>query len=475
MQAHGFRGIAVHRHDAPLTREVCEAALLFGVPVVYDVMGDLAPMEVIAEEYPAVDFILPHLGNVGGDGQAERALLDLLEHKPNVYADTAGTQRFDFLEEAIARAGASKVLFGSGGPLLHPGLELAKILLLKLKPEDQRRVVGGNLLRLISGRSVRREHGLDAIATPRPVRIGDVASEADASSTQESGPPKRPRSRPRWSPRWHLCSSRMSRSPWSRRRHPRSSRTSRSPWSRRRRPRSIEDEPLSVVAAQAPAHEAVALAPEPVRAETKDTSLAPDGGAIPLHVQTKAAATAPDPGSPARSGVPAPTQDTSPHERGQLEAPPPSPAATVTPLEVQGLESCAREPSMNLQREPDRGAPGRPEDGDPTADAHPSSGEGLAPASTTPPAILDAWASAGTVTTSLPVQLATFVVAEDAASSSDRVAEAGASITSTAVLAAARPDSISASLSELVEAASFDSDAITSPLPGPVESAAPGP
>lgn len=36
----GFLGIKVHRHDARITREVCEAAAAFSLPVLYDVMGN---------------------------------------------------------------------------------------------------------------------------------------------------------------------------------------------------------------------------------------------------------------------------------------------------------------------------------------------------------------------------------------------------------------------------------------------------
>ena len=37
---YGFVGIKVHRHDARITREVCEVARAFGLPVLYDVMGE---------------------------------------------------------------------------------------------------------------------------------------------------------------------------------------------------------------------------------------------------------------------------------------------------------------------------------------------------------------------------------------------------------------------------------------------------
>lgn len=146
---HGFRGIKVHRHDGRITREVCEAARRWSLPILYDVMGEIAPIELFATEYRDVNFIIPHLGAFGDKWDAQRALLDMLERHPNVYTDTSSVQRFDLLVEAVRRAGAHKILFGSDGPWFHPGLELHKIRLLGLPARDEAKILGGNLLRLI--------------------------------------------------------------------------------------------------------------------------------------------------------------------------------------------------------------------------------------------------------------------------------------------------------------------------------------
>lgn len=144
-----FVGIKVHRHDAPLSRDICEAAARFRMPVLYDVMGEVHPVALFAREYPQVPFIIPHLGSFGDDWRAHETLIDLLARFPNVFTDTSGVRRFDYLVEAVRRAGAQKVIFGSDGPFLHPGLELAKIRLLHLSAHDEALVSGGNILRLI--------------------------------------------------------------------------------------------------------------------------------------------------------------------------------------------------------------------------------------------------------------------------------------------------------------------------------------
>jgi uncharacterized protein len=145
----GFVGIKVHHYDARISREICEVARVFALPVLYDVMGEVSICELLAKEYPEVNFIIPHLGSFADDWGAQVAFIDHLVRHPNIYTDTSGVRRFDILMEAVRRAGPEKVLFGSDGPWLHPGLELAKVRALKLHPSDECLVLGQTLLRLI--------------------------------------------------------------------------------------------------------------------------------------------------------------------------------------------------------------------------------------------------------------------------------------------------------------------------------------
>jgi predicted TIM-barrel fold metal-dependent hydrolase len=170
----GFCGIKLHRHDARITREVCEVARAFRLPVLYDVMGETSSVELFASEYRDVRFIIPHLGSFADDWRAHTALIDQLVRFPNVYADTAGVRRFDYLVEAVRRAGPRKLIYGSDGPWLHPGLELTKIKLLGLRPDDERAVLGGNIA---------------ALLTPAPLRPSAPPAVAAAAP---STPPRDP-------------------------------------------------------------------------------------------------------------------------------------------------------------------------------------------------------------------------------------------------------------------------------------------
>src|SRR5262245_3981765 len=113
----------------------------------------------VAEEYFGLPVLNPHLGSFADDWRAQLSLIDHLARHPNVYTDTSGVRRFDLLDQAVRRAGAEKILFGSDGPWLHPGVELAKVKSLGLSPAEERMVLGENFLRLIN-------HRRSACATP---------------------------------------------------------------------------------------------------------------------------------------------------------------------------------------------------------------------------------------------------------------------------------------------------------------------
>jgi uncharacterized protein len=148
---HGFRGIKVHGLEHMPTREVCETAREFNVPLLVDVAGKTNVIDMLAPQYPGVNFIIAHLGSFADDWRAHERVVEQLVRYHNVYADTSGVRRFDYLVQAVKRAGADKLLFGCDGPWLHPGVELYKIRMLGLPTQQEALVLGGNAARLILG------------------------------------------------------------------------------------------------------------------------------------------------------------------------------------------------------------------------------------------------------------------------------------------------------------------------------------
>jgi uncharacterized protein len=150
VERHRFRGLKIHGHDAMPTREVCEAAREFNLPIIVDVAGKAHVIDMFAEQYQDVTFIIVHFGSFSDDWRAHERVIEQLVRYPNVMADTSGVRRFDYLVQAVKRAGPRRLVFGSDGPWLHPGAELHKIRLLGLPRETEALVVGGNAQRLLA-------------------------------------------------------------------------------------------------------------------------------------------------------------------------------------------------------------------------------------------------------------------------------------------------------------------------------------
>jgi predicted TIM-barrel fold metal-dependent hydrolase len=186
----GFRGIKSHGFEAMPTRELCEAARAFRMPLLADVVGRPEVVDLLAPQFPDVNFIIPHLGSFADDWRAHVRVIDQLVRYPNVYTDTSGVRRFDYIVEAVKRAGARKVLFGSDGPWLHPGLELHKVRLLGLPANQEALILGGNIMRLL--REVRAEADLQGIRrAARTRRQSSANSVARAVEVGSSLPPGR--------------------------------------------------------------------------------------------------------------------------------------------------------------------------------------------------------------------------------------------------------------------------------------------
>jgi predicted TIM-barrel fold metal-dependent hydrolase len=150
VEVYGFRGIKVHGFDSFPNRAVCEAAQRYRLPMLVDVVRRVGVVDMLASQYPDVNFIIPHLGGFSDDWAVHMQLIDQLQRYPNVYADTSGVRYWDALVAAVRRAGPHKILFGSDGPLLHPTVELCKIKLLRLPARQETLVTGGNILRLLA-------------------------------------------------------------------------------------------------------------------------------------------------------------------------------------------------------------------------------------------------------------------------------------------------------------------------------------
>lgn len=152
----GACGIKLHWLDGRITTEVGDVAQNRRLPVLYDPRGDIDIVRWCAHTYPDVAWIIPHLSSFEDDWRAQVALIEVLTRLPNVFADTSGVRFFDLIADAVRRAGAQKVIFGSDGPFLHPGVEIAKVRALRLAPDDEAKVLGGNICGIVGVNSLVR-------------------------------------------------------------------------------------------------------------------------------------------------------------------------------------------------------------------------------------------------------------------------------------------------------------------------------
>jgi hypothetical protein len=83
---HGFRGIKVHGLEHMLTREVCETARKFNLPLLVDVAGKAHFTNMFAPQYPDVNFIIAHLGSFADDWRARERVIEQSIRYDNVHA-----------------------------------------------------------------------------------------------------------------------------------------------------------------------------------------------------------------------------------------------------------------------------------------------------------------------------------------------------------------------------------------------------
>jgi len=106
-------------------------------------------VEELAVAFPGVKVIMGHMGH--GNGMYINAAINAAVRTPNVYLETSGMPMHTKIREAVERAGARKVLYGSDVPFHHPQVEMLKVRLSGLPADLVERVLDGNARALFFG------------------------------------------------------------------------------------------------------------------------------------------------------------------------------------------------------------------------------------------------------------------------------------------------------------------------------------
>ncbi len=121
----------------------------YGIPVYCHTgtpMGSL-PLQLadIANRFPHVNFIMGHMGS----SDFVNEVVPAMSRARNIFAETSKALDCRIIREVVAKLGASRVIFGSNCPGSTYEVELEKIELLELTPDDLEWVLGRTISNLI--------------------------------------------------------------------------------------------------------------------------------------------------------------------------------------------------------------------------------------------------------------------------------------------------------------------------------------
>jgi predicted TIM-barrel fold metal-dependent hydrolase len=151
----GFKGLKLHpvstiAHPASAeTLRLIRVAAEHRAPTLFH-CGDepMATPYAIAPAAAACPEATIILGHMGGYFHVDDAIA-VAEELPNVVLESSAMPYPPRIREAVERVGASRVLYASDGPACSPRIEVEKVRLAGLSPEDEQLVFADNALRIL--------------------------------------------------------------------------------------------------------------------------------------------------------------------------------------------------------------------------------------------------------------------------------------------------------------------------------------
>lgn len=155
---------AYHRHNVPILdpryKPVWEGAKKYGyIILTHTTWGykegkypfynpEPEEMDELARKYPEIVLLMGHSGN---NYPGFLGSIEVAKHHSNLYLDTSG---FGFtgverVKMAVKEVGADRILFGSDWTYLNQAWGMGFILYAKISDEDKRKILGGNISRLL--------------------------------------------------------------------------------------------------------------------------------------------------------------------------------------------------------------------------------------------------------------------------------------------------------------------------------------
>jgi predicted TIM-barrel fold metal-dependent hydrolase len=110
----------------------------------------------LARRHPETTFVATNGAQINVSGLGQDDALLALDACPNLFVQTSGVYREDFLEGVVERFGAERLLYASAFPRFDPRLELLRVRWAPNIHDDARdAILGGNATRLLLGETGR--------------------------------------------------------------------------------------------------------------------------------------------------------------------------------------------------------------------------------------------------------------------------------------------------------------------------------
>lgn len=104
----------------------------------------------LAEAFPQVTIIMDHMGlQLGFVPEA----IKLAKKYSNIILGTTAMPFHLEIKNAVDALGSGRVVYGSDAPYIHPAPEIMRVKVAELTPEQERAVLGENMLRIVGIRS----------------------------------------------------------------------------------------------------------------------------------------------------------------------------------------------------------------------------------------------------------------------------------------------------------------------------------
>jgi uncharacterized protein len=155
----GFKGLFLHpweencpvnsawvKNLMPAVRRLKIPVMLAGGHVRVSMASQIADL---ASAFPEQVFIATSGGQINISGVALAEATQMLKENPNVYLETSGIYREDFIEDLVPQIGLERLLFGSNSPELSQEFELLRPQMAHLSESQRAAILGENARALL--------------------------------------------------------------------------------------------------------------------------------------------------------------------------------------------------------------------------------------------------------------------------------------------------------------------------------------